>query len=175
MQLRLAAFLAVLTLLSALVPSIRAAEGDESFMLPLYEAVWTKRLTDAPPQELFTFAIFHDPTTRKITPPPEAIVRRLLSIKGVRADLFVPHDQLFLPDYKAPRKEFDVVPGVTKKGTDQRVDLCIASFIEWTALDELTVHWVTSSGPMAGGSGQIVFLFNKGRWSFVRYGETMEH
>ena len=169
------AFLAVLTLLSGFAPSLGAVDRVDSLMLALYEAVWSKRLTDAPPKELFTFAIFHDPTARTITPPPDAMVKRLLSIKGVQADLFVPSDQLFLPDYQIPRKEFAAFRAVTQKDNDKRVNVCIAYFMHWNALDELTVHWVTSSGPMAGGSGKIVFRIEKGEWVFVRYGDTMDH
>ena len=168
--------LLVCLVVATAVPRSLQAEGEVSaFMLPLYEAVWTKLFTEAPPSRLFTLAIVHDPSKRTITPPPSEVVDRLLSLKGVKREFFISTEKLQLPDYSLPRKTYDVVPGVTKKGAEDRVDVCIASFIEWSAQDEFAVHWVRSSGPMAGGSGIIVFRHDGHRWQFVRHGDVMEH
>jgi hypothetical protein len=146
-----------------------------SLMMPLHEAVWTKLFSEAPPAGLFTLALDHDPVTRSITPLPAELQKRLLAIKGVRADLFVPVESLSLPDYKLPRERDAVIPGVTKKGTDQRVDVCIAGCFQWKGGDDVFVAWSRSSGPLDGSGGTSVFRFDGTRWAFVKHHEFSEH
>ena len=169
----------ILTTLAILLTRGHAEEkiGGQlySLMMPLHEAVWTKLLSEAPPASLFTLVLDHDPVSRSITPLPAELQKRLLAIKGVRADLFVPVESLSLPDYKLPRDRDAVIPGVTKKGTDQRVDIYIAGSIQWKGGDDVLVAWSRSSGPLDGGGGTSVFRFDGKRWTFVKHHEFAEY
>jgi hypothetical protein len=146
-----------------------------TLMMPLHEAVWTKLLSEAPPKSLFTLVLDHDPVSRSITPLSAELQKRLLAIKGVRAELFVPVENLSLPDYKQPRDRDATIPGVTQKGTNQKVDVFIAGYIQWKGGEDVWVSWSRSSGPLDGGGGTSVFHFDGKLWSFVRHHEFREH
>jgi hypothetical protein len=168
----------ILATCAALFSSAIAAEKPSGpvdvMMISLHEAVWTKLLFDDPPASLFTLALYHDPANRSVVSLPAKIQRRLLAVKGVRPDLFVPIESLSVPDNTFP-KDGGAFPGVTKKGTDQNVDVYTASSFQWRGGEDLFVGWSRSSGPLAGHGGISIFRFDGKGWKFVKHHELFQY
>lgn len=140
-------------------------------MKDLHETMITALLKNYPPNSPFTLALVFDDLEDVFKPFPPAVEKRLLAIEGVNAAWFVPSDELALPFGQKAQKQPDgsvILPGVTKRGTDQRVAVYSVDCLNWHSGEEILVHWSISSGPLAGGGGRSMLRFNDGRWTHVR-------
>lgn len=161
-----------------LIPS--RSEGADS-IAPLFsalnEAVFTALLKEYPPLDLFTVAMVYDHGEKVFEGPNPELQKRLLTIPGVKPELYVTREALDIPfDRKAERQPdgLSIIPGVTRKGTDKRVDVYSIDALSWRAGDEIRVYWSKASGPLAGIGGTALFRHDKDGWHFVKYLETYE-
>jgi len=143
----------------------------------LKEAVLTTLLKEAPPAVLFTVAMAYEHSENIFDAPSPEVEKRLLAIPGVRNELYVPRWDLDIPFGKLAERQPDgsmIFPGVTRTGTNKRVDVYCVDRFGWRTGNEVRVHWSKSSGPLAGEGGTALFRHDKNGWHFVKHLEHVE-